>query len=30
MSFILVAKPADHKILFEWVQELTALETRSS
>jgi len=24
MSFILVAKPADHKILFEWVQELTA------
>jgi len=25
MSFILVAKPADHKILFEWVQELTAL-----
>jgi len=25
MSFILVAKPADHKILFEWVQELEAL-----
>jgi hypothetical protein len=25
MSFILVAKPADHKILFEWVQELTGL-----
>jgi len=25
MSFILVAKPADHKILFEWVRELTGL-----
>lgn len=25
MAFILVAKPADHKILFEWVNELTAL-----
>ena len=24
-SFILVAKPADHKVLFEWVQELTGL-----
>lgn len=26
MSFILVAKPADHKILFQWVDELTQLE----
>lgn len=25
MSYILVAKPTDHKILFEWVDELTAL-----
>lgn len=25
MSFILVAKPSDHKILFEWVNELTQL-----
>ncbi len=25
MSFILVAKPADHKVLFEWVNELMAL-----
>ncbi|MEE4607139.1 MAG: transposase [Desulfobacteraceae bacterium] len=25
MSFVLVAKPADHKILFEWVNELTQL-----
>jgi hypothetical protein len=25
MSFILVAKPADHKLLFEWVNELDAL-----
>ena len=25
MSFILVAKPADHKLLFEWVTELIAL-----
>ena len=25
MSFILVAKPADHKVLFEWVNELIAL-----
>jgi hypothetical protein len=25
MSFILVAKPSDHKILFEWVNELDAL-----
>lgn len=25
MSFILVAKPADHKLLFEWVQELSGL-----
>ena len=25
MSFILVAKPTDHKILFEWVNELTQL-----
>jgi hypothetical protein len=25
MSFILTAKPSDHKILFEWVQELTAM-----
>jgi len=25
MSFILVVKAADHKILFEWVQELTGL-----
>ena len=24
-SFILVAKPKDHKILFEWVSELTQL-----
>lgn len=26
MSFILVAKPTDHKILFEWVNELCQLE----
>jgi len=26
MSFILVAKPSDHKILFEWVDDLTALK----
>ena len=25
MSFILVAKPTDHKVLFEWVNELIAL-----
>lgn len=25
MSFILVAKPDDHKILFQWVEELDAL-----
>lgn len=25
MSFILVAKPTDHKVLFEWVSELTQL-----
>ena len=25
MSFILVAKPSDHKVLFEWVNELMAL-----
>ena len=25
MSFVLVAKPSDHKILFEWVNELTQL-----
>lgn len=25
MSYILVAKPTDHKILFEWVDELTGL-----
>ncbi len=25
MSYILVAKPKDHKILFEWVDELTGL-----
>ena len=25
MSFILVAKPTDHKLLFEWVDELTGL-----
>lgn len=25
MSYILVAKPTDHKILFEWADELTAL-----
>jgi hypothetical protein len=25
MSYILVAKPSDHKILFEWVDELTGL-----
>jgi len=25
MSYILVAKPTDHKILFEWVEELTGL-----
>ena len=25
MSFILVAKPSDHKVLFEWVHELTQL-----
>ncbi len=25
MSFILVAKPTDHKVLFEWVQELEGL-----
>jgi len=25
MSFILVAKPADHRVLFEWVNELIAL-----
>ena len=26
MSFILVAKPADHKLLFEWVYELSQLD----
>lgn len=26
MSFILVAKPSDHKILFEWVHELVGLK----
>jgi hypothetical protein len=26
MSFILVAKPDDHKVLFQWVSELTQLE----
>ena len=25
MSFILVAKPTDHKVLFQWVEELTGL-----
>ena len=25
ISYILVAKPTDHKILFEWVDELTGL-----
>lgn len=25
MSYILVAKPTDHKILFEWVNEITAM-----
>lgn len=25
MSYILVAKPTDHKILFEWVDELTGM-----
>lgn len=25
MSFILVAKPTDHKILFEWVGEITGM-----
>jgi hypothetical protein len=25
MSFILVAKPTDHKLLFEWVNELSGL-----
>ncbi len=25
MSYILVAKPTDHKILFEWVSEITAM-----
>jgi hypothetical protein len=25
MSYVLVAKPSDHKILFEWVNELTQL-----
>ncbi|MBU1343823.1 MAG: hypothetical protein KKE44_22485 [Proteobacteria bacterium] len=25
MSYILVAKPTDHKILFEWVDQLTGL-----
>lgn len=25
MSFVLVAKPADHKLLFEWVHELDGL-----
>lgn len=25
MSFVLVAKPADHKILFQWIEELEAL-----
>ena len=25
MSFILVAKPTDHKVLFEWVHELSSL-----
>jgi hypothetical protein len=25
MSYILVAKPADHKILFEWVDEITGM-----
>jgi hypothetical protein len=29
MSYILVAKPTDHKILFEWVDELTGLRDRS-
>ena len=26
MSFVLVAKPTDHKVLFQWVEELDALE----
>ena len=26
MSFILVAKPTDHKVLFQWVDELTGLD----
>ncbi len=26
MSYILVAKPSDHKILFEWVQDMIALK----
>ncbi|MDP2981177.1 MAG: transposase family protein, partial [Candidatus Omnitrophota bacterium] len=30
MSFILVAKPDDHKILFQWVLELTGLNAGSS
>jgi hypothetical protein len=30
MSFILVAKPTDHKVLFEWVNELIALDAGGS
>ena len=30
MSFILVAKPADHKLLFEWVRELIQLDDGGS
>ena len=30
MSFILVAKPADHKLLFEWVTELIQLDDGGS
>ena len=30
MSFILVAKPADHKLLFEWVSELIQLDDGGS
>ena len=30
MSFILVAKPDDHKLLFEWVNELTQLDAGGS
>ena len=26
MSFVLVAKPADHKVLFEWIEELRGMQ----